>query len=212
MKKYGAAQVAAWLVFGRILFFKFADGSPGGDSRFQSNALLPACQLHLSPGNGNNVAMAQVLVLIQQTFPQAYYNSSISHHFFVRMATPALQEQEARFVWTDNILCRIWQQYPSSTRVIPDVYHKIYLMQPEFDFVDDQNAHYDGILSLPGVRALRLLTYLVSQESPATSAVLVASSSQQNFSTDAGSTIALDFNRESHYASMLKRTMIHKTC
>lgn len=202
MRKYELAQVAIWLVFVGVLFSRSVDGTSTGTGtgtgsavgEFKSNALLPACQINRF-GDVGDAARARAMVLIQQTFRHEYFNSPISHHFFVRMAPTALREEISRFVWTDDVLRQIRFHFPSSTMIIPDVYHEIYLMRPEFDFVDENKAHYDGILNLPGIRTLRSLTYL--EGAPAT---LVASSSRRNFTTDAGSTIVLDFNRELHFA------------
>jgi hypothetical protein len=65
--------------------------------------------------------------------------------------------------------------------VIPDVYHEIYLMRPEFDLVDHDKIHLDGILKLPGLCTLRVLTYLSGD-----SATLVALTSQRNYTAHSG--------------------------
>lgn len=150
-----------------------------------------------------SAAHQEALELIRQTYPSAYSNSAISHHFFVRLAPKALQTSISKFVWTSELIQaiavpshhRFPQQLAQRCRIVPDVYHEIYLMRPETDFLDEHKAHYDGILKIPGLCTLRSLTYLEGR--PAT---FVAATSGLNYTTYSGSTIILDFNRELHFA------------
>jgi hypothetical protein len=165
----------------------------------QKNEAFSATNLE-SPNTLEIEAQQRALDLIRSAYNSAYSNSTISHHFFVRMAPLALQEAISQFVWNSNVLCAIRSRFPPHAWVVQDVYHEIYLMQPEMDFVDENKAHYDGILKLPGISTLRSLTYM--EGPPAT---LVAATSMLNYTTDVGSAILLDFNRELHYAVMITK-------
>jgi hypothetical protein len=147
-------------------------------------------------------AVDETLTLIQQSYPYAYYNSTISHHYFVRMAPRALQIAISKLVWTADILRSVISCIADNrttalfgtakrSRIVRDVYDEICLMRPEVDFVDEYKSHYDGILKVPGLLTLRSLTYLQGGQ-----ATLVAATSGRNYTTDSGSTIILDFNRE----------------
>ena len=145
-----------------------------------------------------------VLNQIREIYSYEYYNSTISHHFFLRTAPIELQRSiESLLIWNDdnnlrNLLRR--QLGGSSWIIISDVYHEIYLMRPEIDFIDTNKAHYDGILKRSKLLTLRSLSYL--EGTPAT---FVAVTSQVNYTTHVGSTIIIDFNNELYI--MLSSTM-----
>jgi len=174
----------------RAMQFKFNDAN-------QVDTRVEAAKTVLS------TAQEEALTLIRESYPSAYSNSTISHHFFVRMAPTALQTAISRFVWTTPFLRTVLSCCPdrkvcfgkNRVKVVRDVFDEIYLMRPEIDFVDEYKSHYDGILKLPGVLTLRSLTYLQGGY-----ATFVAVTSGRNYTTGSGSAVVLDFNRELHYA------------
>jgi hypothetical protein len=183
--------------FFRASQFDVADATADGCDADTGVATAPS-------GAASSAARQEALELIRGTYPSAYSDSAMSHHFFVRLAPPALQASISKFVWTSESIqslavlpshgrCR--QQMGQRHRIVPDVYHEIYLMRHEADFLDEHKAHYDGILKIPGLHTLRSLTYLEGR--PAT---FVAATSGLNYTTHAGSTIVIDFNRELHFA------------
>jgi hypothetical protein len=154
-------------------------------------ALFPAQKL-APPTSIERDAQRRTLDLIRETY-SAYYNSTISHHFFVRLAPSTLQHELSKFVWNDDALKAVRSQFPAGAFVVPDVYHEIYVMRPEIDFLDADKKHFDGP-KVPGLTTLRSLIYL---EGPR--ARFVAETSGRNYTTDEGSTIVLDFYRELHH-------------
>ena len=85
-------------------------------------------------------------------------------------------------------------------RVIPDVFDEIYIMRPEFDWVDDKKVHYDGNLKFPGICTVRALTYLSGQD-----ATLFALTTRANYTTRSHTSIVLDFDREMHFVVLRNR-------
>ena len=154
-------------------------------------ALFPAQKLAV-PTSIEREAQRRALDLIHETYG-AYVNSTISHHIFVRLAPAALQHELSKFVWNDTTLRAVRSQFPAGAFVVPDVYHEIYVMRPEIDFLDADKKHFDGP-KVPGLTTLRSLIYL---EGPR--ARFVAETSSRNYTTDEGSTIVLDFYRELHH-------------
>lgn len=158
-------------------------------------------------------ASNRALSLIQDTYRRDYYNSSISHHHFVRTAPAEIQETLSEFVWSNSALKQVRSKFGATdaqdetstisrnngggVRVIQDVFDEIYLMRPEFDLLDQKKVHYDGNLKLPGICTIRALTYLSGKD-----AMLFALTSQQNFTTRNQTSIVLDFDRELHYVSL----------
>eukprot|EP00532_Pseudo-nitzschia_australis_P007095 CAMPEP_0168179394 /NCGR_PEP_ID=MMETSP0139_2-20121125/9821_1 /TAXON_ID=44445 /ORGANISM="Pseudo-nitzschia australis, Strain 10249 10 AB" /LENGTH=432 /DNA_ID=CAMNT_0008099223 /DNA_START=118 /DNA_END=1416 /DNA_ORIENTATION=- len=156
------------------------------------------------------------LSLIQSAYHQDYYNSSISHHYFVRMAPSDVQEQLSVFVWSDSVLKQIRTEFRGidgdgnpihskhrdrGFRVIPDVFDQVYFMRPEPDLLDEKKIHYDGNLKLSGICTIRALTYLSGKD-----ATLFALTSGQNYTTHNHTSIVLDFDRELHYVTLNPHT------
>ena len=154
-------------------------------------ALFPAQKL-APPTSIEREAQRRALDLIRETYG-AYANSTISRHLFVRLAPSTLQNELSRFVWNDNALRAIRAQFPAGAFIVPDVYHEIYVMRPEIDFLDADKKHFDGP-KVPGLTTLRSLIYLEGAR-----ARFVAETSARNYTTDEGSTIILDFYRELHH-------------
>ena len=154
-------------------------------------------------------ASNRALSLIQETYQQNYYNSSISHHHFVRTAPDEIQDTLSEFVWSNSTLKQVrtkFEMRPANRTtldagggitVIKDVFDEIFLMRPEFDLLDDKKVHYDGNLKIPGICTIRALTYLSGKD-----ATLLALTSQQNYTTRNQTSIVLDFDRELHYVSL----------
>ena len=144
-------------------------------------------------------ASDRALRLIQEAYSEEYYNSSISHHHFVRTAPSAIRDVLSEFVWTNSTLKEVRAKFETSgsIKLIPDVFDEIYLMRPEFDLVDLKKVHYDGNLKVPGICTIRALTYLSGKD-----ATLYALTSQGNFTTSSHTAVVLDFDRELHYASL----------
>ncbi len=155
-------------------------------------ALFPAQKL-AAPTSIEREAQRRALDLIRETYGAYVNNSTISHHFFVRLAPAALQHELSKFVWNDNALRAVRAQFPAGAFVVPDVYHEIYVMRPEIDFLDADKKHFDGP-KVPGLTTLRSLIYLDGPR-----ARFVAETSARNYTTDEGSTIILDFYRELHH-------------
>ena len=153
--------------------------------------LFPAQKL-AAPTSIEREAQRRALDLIRETYG-AYDNSTISRHYFVRLAPSTLQHELSKFVWNDNALRAVRSRFPAGAFVVPDVYHEIYVMRPEIDFLDADKKHFDGP-KVPGLTTLRSLIYL---EGPR--ARFVAETSARNYTTDEGSTIILDFYRELHH-------------
>ncbi len=187
MRNYMATSAFGWL-----LILRKEPSFVHGKDR-QATARFPACQICDQTITASRLGLA--VASIRETYPEEFYHSAISHHFFVRMAPVELRNHLSKCIWTNKMLLAIRKSFPPRTKCIPDVYDEIYLMRPEFDFLDGHKAHYDGILNIPGLHTIRSITYLEG-----TTATLVASSTQMNFTTDVGSTILLDFNRELHFA------------
>ena len=154
-------------------------------------ALFPAQKL-APPTSIEREAQRRALDLIRETYG-AYANSTISRHLFVRLAPSTLQNELSRFVWNDNALRAIRAQFPAGAFIVPDVYHEIYVMRPEIDFLDADKKHFDGP-KVQGLTTLRSLIYLKGAR-----ARFVAETSARNYTTDEGSTIILDFYRELHH-------------
>ena len=154
-------------------------------------ALFPAQKL-APPTSIEREAQRRALDLIRETYG-AYANSTISRHLFVRLAPSTLQNELSKFVWNDNALRAIRAQFPAGAFIVPDVYHEIYVMRPEIDFLDADKKHFDGP-KVPGLTTLRSLIYLEGAR-----ARFVAETSARNYTTDEGSTIILDFYRELHH-------------
>ena len=152
-------------------------------------ALFPAQKL--APTRIEREAQRRALDLIRETYN--YDNSNISHHFFVRLAPSTLQHELSKFVWNDNALRAVRSRFPAGAFVVPDVYHEIYVMRPEIDFLDADKKHFDGP-KVQGLTTLRSLIYLKGAR-----ARFVAETSARNYTTDEGSTIILDFYRELHH-------------
>ena len=157
-------------------------------------ALFPAQKL-APPTSIEREAQRRALDLIRETYG-AYANSTISRHLFVRLAPSTLQNELSRFVWNDNALRAIRAQFPAGAFIVPDVYHEIYVMRPEIDFLDADKKHFDGP-KVPGLTTLRSLIYLEGAR-----ARFVAETSARNYTTDEGSTIILDFYRELHHVKV----------
>ena len=157
-------------------------------------ALFPAQKL-AAPTSIEREAQRRALDLIRETYG-AYANSTISRHLFVRLAPSTLQNELSRFVWNDNALRAIRAQFPAGAFIVPDVYHEIYVMRPEIDFLDADKKHFDGP-KVPGLTTLRSLIYLEGAR-----ARFVAETSARNYTTDEGSTIILDFYRELHHVKV----------
>ncbi|VEU42312.1 unnamed protein product [Pseudo-nitzschia multistriata] len=149
------------------------------------------------------------LSLIKSAYHQDYYNSSISHHYFVRTAPSNIQEELSKFVWSGSVLKQIRARLRgtdgdcdadfanSDFRVIPDVFDEVYFMRPELDLLDEKKIHFDGNLKVPGICTIRALTYLSGND-----ATLFALTSDENYTTYSHSSIILDFNRELHYVAL----------
>ena len=157
-------------------------------------ALFPAQKL-APPTSIEREAQRRALDLIRETYG-AYANSTISRHLFVRLAPSTLQNELSKFVWNDNALRAIRAQFPAGAFIVPDVYHEIYVMRPEIDFLDADKKHFDGP-KVPGLTTLRSLIYLDGPR-----ARFVAETSARNYTTDEGSTIVLDFYRELHHVKV----------
>lgn len=197
-------------------FFAYYNGGDGGIGTTSMNQreivnapCISAFQLDLEYPIETD-ASNRALSLIQNTYRQDYYNSSISHHHFVRTAPGAIQDTLSEFVWSDSALKQARTKFDATSaisrninggdagiRVIHDVFDEIYIMRPEFDLLDEKKIHYDGNLKLPGICTIRALTYLSGKD-----ATLVALTSQQNYTTRNHSSIVLDFDRELHYVSL----------
>ena len=119
-------------------------------------ALFPAQKL-APPTSIEREAQRRALDLIRETYN--YDNSNISHHFFVRLAPSTLQHELSKFVWNDNAMKAVRSKFPAGAFVVPDVYHEIYVMRPEIDFLDADKKHFDGP-KVPGLTTLRSLIYL----------------------------------------------------
>ena len=104
--------------------------------------LFPAQKL-AAPTSIEREAQRRALDLIRETYG-AYANSTISRHLFVRLAPSTLQNELSKFVWNDNALRAIRAQFPAGAFIVPDVYHEIYVMRPEIDFLDADKKHFDG--------------------------------------------------------------------
>ena len=154
-------------------------------------ALFPAQKL-AAPTSIERDAQRRALDLIRETYG-AYANSTISHHHFVRLAPSTLQHELSKFVWNHNALRAVRAHFPAGAFVVPDVYHEIYVMRPEIDFLDADKKHFDGP-KVQGLTTLRSLIYLKGAR-----ARFVAETSARNYTTDEGSTIILDFYRELHH-------------
>jgi hypothetical protein len=143
------------------------------------------------------VAMAEARAIITNHYSHQIQISSISHHVFLRLASPEsrLHETVSRFLWPKTTILKELVKIYSNHIFIPDVFDELYIMREEFDHIDPEKRHYDGILKLPFIHTARSLTYLSGE-----TAELVAVSSRGRFQTEAGSAIVLDFNRELHYA------------
>eukprot|EP00536_Pseudo-nitzschia_multiseries_P015178 jgi/Psemu1/41538/gm1.41538_g len=149
------------------------------------------------------------LSLIQTAYHRDYYNSSISHHHFVRIAPTAIQNELSKFVWSTSVLKQIRAEFKRGDgedddtannrgmRVIPDVFDEVYLMRPESDLLDEKKVHFDGNLKIPGTCTIRALTYLSGKD-----ATLFALTSERNYTTRNHTSIVLDFDRELHYVSL----------
>ena len=186
-----------------LLLRSLTEGSSASSDYFVARQFKPSNPTgDVHDSNNAEAQQERVLDMIRETYPREYYNSTISHHFFLRMVPIELQKSIQNLIWKDEILRFVRSKLPKHTRIVPDVYHEIYFMRPEIDFIDSNKAHYDGILKmLPPTRllTLRSLTYL--QGNPAT---FVAMTSMVNYTTDVGSSIIIDFNRELHYAVINK--------
>ena len=158
-------------------------------------ALFPAQKL-APPTSIEREAQRRALDLIRETYGAYVNNSTISHHFFVRLAPSTLQHELSKFVWNANALKAVRSRFPAGAFVVPDVYHEIYVMRPEIDFLDADKKHFDGP-KVPGLTTLRSLIYLEG-----TRARFVAETSARNYTTDEGSTIILDFYRELHHVKV----------
>ena len=64
--------------------------------------LFPAQKL--IPTSIEREAQRRALDLIRETYGAYVNNSTISHHFFVRLAPSTLQHELSKFVWNDNVL------------------------------------------------------------------------------------------------------------
>jgi hypothetical protein len=200
-------------------YFNNGDGSIGTTSMNRREIINTPCisafQLDLDYPIETD-ASNRALSLIQKTYRKEYYNSSISHHHFVRTAPGAIQDTLSEFVWSDSALKQARKKFGAKVahdatgaatsrnnggdarvRVIQDVFDEIYIMRPEFDLLDEKKIHYDGNLKLPGICTIRALTYLSGKD-----ATLVALTSRQNYTTRNHSSIVLDFDRELHYVSL----------
>ena len=138
-------------------------------------ALFPAQKL-APPTSIEREAQRRALDLIRETYG-AYANSTISRHLFVRLAPSTLQNELSKFVWNDNALRAIRAQFPAGAFIVPDVYHEIYVMRPEIDFLDADKKHFDGP-KVPGLTTLRSLIYLEGAR-----ARFVAETSARNYTT-----------------------------
>ena len=147
-------------------------------------------------GPSETYSLRRALHMIQRNYPYESTKSTISHHAFVRTAPSDLQKEISNFVWTPRI---IQEQFPNKM-IVNDVFHEIYWMRPEFDLVDDKKIHYDGVLKVlfpSTISTIRSLTYMKGN-----TATFFALTSQQNFTTRPGTAVAIDFNRELHYAQV----------
>jgi len=180
---------------------------PEGRKENTNKPCLSAFQLFLDDPVEIDAA-DRALSLIQDTYHQGYYNSSISHHYFVRTAAVAVQDSLSEFVWSNTALKKVRTNFAKAAndaasndgegiKLIPDVFDEIYLMRPEFDLLDDKKIHYDGNLKIPGICTIRALTYLSGKD-----ATFFALTSRKNYTTHTHSSIVLDFDREMHYASL----------
>lgn len=132
-------------------------------------------------------ASNRALSFIQNTYRKDFYNSTISHHHFVRTAPRTIQDTLSEFVWNDSVLKEVRTKFvvgashestgatatslnnhhsrgSSGVAVIQDVFDEIYIMRPEFDMLDQKKVHYDGNLKLPGICTIRALTYLSGKD------------------------------------------------
>ena len=210
----------AWSVIITAVAATFFDYSNGGDAGIGTPSMnrreivnapcISAFQLDLEYLIETD-ASNRALFLIQNTYRQDYYNSSISHHHFVRTAPGAIQDTLSEFVWSNSALKQARTKFDATgatsrninggdagVRVIHDVFDEIYIMRQEFDLLDEKKIHYDGILKLPGICTIRELTYLSGKD-----ATFVALTSQQNYTTRNHSSIIFDFDRELHYVSLV---------
>ena len=87
--------------------------------------------------------------------------------------------------------------YPNHI-LIPDTFDEIFIMRQEFDYLDKEQKHYDGILKLPFITTARSLSYICGPP-----ARLFAATSRQHHTTWPSSAIMLDFNRELHYVQAI---------
>ena len=176
------------------------EGGKRASSETVNAPCISAFQLFLK-GSSEINASNRVLALIQKEYSGDYYNSSISHHYFVRTAPRAIQDALSEFVWTDSALKEVRSKFETSAggsvKVVHDVFDEIYLMRPEFDLADQKKVHYDGNLKISGICTIRALTYISGKN-----ATLFALTSQENFTTFNHTAVVLDFDRELHYVSL----------
>lgn len=142
-------------------------------------------------------AINEAIKLIKESYEYEVFHSNISHHKFIPTAPPALQDALSQFVWSEETISLLTQPGDSPKRFLTDSFQEIYIMRPEFDLIDKEKWHYDGVLNVPGICAVRALIYLTGPE-----ATLVAATSRSNFTTAGGTAILFDFNRELHAAKL----------
>jgi hypothetical protein len=161
---------------------------------YRMSRCLPTFQVNLKKDHA--IAMAVAQVIIANHYSNEIQTSSISHHVLLRLAAPQtrLHETVSQFMWPKTTILKELVKIYSNHMFIPDVFDELYIMREEFDYIDPEKRHYDGILKLPFIDTARSLTYLSGE-----TAELVAVSSSCRFQTKAGSAIVLDFNRELHY-------------
>ena len=80
-------------------------------------ALFPAQKL-APPTSIEREAQRRALDLIRETYGAYATNSTISRHFFVRLAPAALQHELSKFVWNDNALRAVRAQFPAGAFVV----------------------------------------------------------------------------------------------
>jgi len=211
-RRVSVASVITMIVAASSAYFGYNGGGvPMKRKEVVNTPCISAFQFFLHDPIETDAAK-RALSLIQDAYHQGYYNSSISHHYFVRTAPVTVQDTLSEFVWSDSALKQVRTKFEMANdpvspnndegiKVIHDVFDEIYLMRPEFDLLDEKKIHYDGNLKIPGICTIRALTYLSGKD-----ATFFALTSQQNYTTKSHSSVVLDFDREMHYVSLNEKS------
>ena len=145
----------------------------------------------------NTTAIDEAQAIIYDTYSSEIHESLISHHAFVRFSPSILQHSTSKLLWPPSMVSHLTSRYPNHI-LIPDTFDEIFIMRQEFDYLDKDKKHYDGILKLPFITTARSLSYICGPP-----ARLFAATSRQHHTTWPSSAIMLDFNRELHYVQAI---------